>query len=150
MHTARRQYWLINLRRPIERPGEVCQERSVASSPSKRTKSCSMADQQSGFWWGDCATVSGSHAAEASQALEFGPFRLFPRRGLLLEDDKECRLGSRAMDLLLALLERAGETVTKQELLDRVWPGIVVDDANLRVHVAALRKALGDGQGGTR
>jgi len=94
--------------------------------------------------------VIGPHAAEASSALEFGPFRLFPQRGLLLEGDKECRLGSRAMDLLLALLERAGETVTKQELLDRVWPGIVVDDANLRVHVAALRKALGDGQAGTR
>jgi len=94
--------------------------------------------------------VSGSHASEASPALEFGPFRLFPQRGLLLEGDKECRLGSRAMDLLLALLERAGETVAKQELLDRVWPGIVVEDANLRVHVAALRKALGDGQAGTR
>ncbi len=49
-----------------------------------------------------------------------------------------------------ALLERAGQTVTKQELLARAWPDILVDDANLRVHVAALRKALGDGHDGTR
>src|SRR5262245_17093825 len=54
------------------------------------------------------------------------------------------------MEILLALVERAGETVTKHELRTRAWPGTPIDDANLRVHVAALRKVLGDGQGGAR
>ena len=44
------------------------------------------------------------------------------------------------MEILLALVERAGQTVTKQDLLARAWPDTFVDDANLRVHVAALRK----------
>ncbi len=80
----------------------------------------------------------------------FGPFRLTPARGLLLEGDKPCQLGSRALDILTILVERAGETITKQELLDRAWPDTFVDDANLRVHVSALRKVLGDGQAATR
>jgi predicted ATPase/DNA-binding winged helix-turn-helix (wHTH) protein len=59
-------------------------------------------------------------------------------------------LGSRALDLLIALVERAGEVVEKEELINYVWPNTFVDEANLRVHVAALRRALGDGQGDTR
>jgi predicted ATPase/DNA-binding winged helix-turn-helix (wHTH) protein len=94
--------------------------------------------------------VSGTPDTHASLTLAFGPFRLIPDRCVLLEGDKPCRLGSRTMELLLALVERAGETVSKQELLDRAWPGMTVDDANLRVHLAALRKALGDGQSGAR
>ncbi len=54
------------------------------------------------------------------------------------------------MEILLALVERAGQTVTKQDLLARAWPDTFVDDANLRVHVAALRKVLSDGHDGTR
>ena len=92
--------------------------------------------------------MASSLTTDAS--LTFGPFRLIPERGLLLEGDKPCRLGSRAMEILTALIERAGETVTKQDLLARAWPDTFVDDANLRVHVAALRKVLGDGQGGAR
>jgi predicted ATPase/DNA-binding winged helix-turn-helix (wHTH) protein len=88
--------------------------------------------------------------AEPSPTLAFGPFRLIPARGLLLEGDRPCRLGSRAMEILLALVERAGETVTKQDLVARAWPGVFVDEANLRVHMAALRKVLGDGQHGAR
>jgi predicted ATPase/DNA-binding winged helix-turn-helix (wHTH) protein len=88
--------------------------------------------------------------ADPAPTLAFGPFRLIPARGLLLEGDRPCRLGSRAMEILLALVERAGETVTKQDLLARAWPGIFVDEANLRVHMAALRKVLGDGQQGAR
>jgi DNA-binding winged helix-turn-helix (wHTH) protein len=87
-------------------------------------------------------------ANNASPTLEFGPFKLIPSSRMLLEGDKECRLGSRALEILTVLLERAGETVTKQELLTRAWPGMFVDEANLRVHIAALRKVLGDGQSG--
>ncbi|CDG82790.1 transcriptional regulatory, C terminal family protein [Janthinobacterium agaricidamnosum NBRC 102515 = DSM 9628] len=68
----------------------------------------------------------------------------------MLEDERALRLGSRAMDLLLILLERAGEIVDKNELLAVVWPDSVVDDATLRVHLAALRKVLGDGRDGQR
>ncbi|MEG1406155.1 MAG: IMP dehydrogenase, partial [Alistipes sp.] len=56
----------------------------------------------------------------------------------------------RAVDILLILLEHAGNVVSKQELIARVWPKSVVEDGNLRVHMAALRKALGDGQAGQR
>ena len=86
----------------------------------------------------------------SSQAYVFGPFRLLPLERRLLEGERSLRLGSRAMDLLLALLERAGEIVDKHELLAIVWPQAVVDDATLRVHLAALRKVLGDGREGRR
>jgi len=52
-------------------------------------------------------------------------------------------LGTRAFDLLLVLLEADGALVTKKELLDRVWPSVIVSEENLKVHVSALRKALG-------
>jgi predicted ATPase/DNA-binding winged helix-turn-helix (wHTH) protein len=54
------------------------------------------------------------------------------------------RLGSRALDILIALVERAGEVVSKNELMSYAWPNTVVEENNLRVHVAALRKILGD------
>jgi predicted ATPase/DNA-binding winged helix-turn-helix (wHTH) protein len=69
---------------------------------------------------------------------------------MLLEGDKPLRLGSRALDILIALVERAGELVGKDELLARVWPSTFVEEANLRVHVGALRKVLGDGRSGHR
>lgn len=94
--------------------------------------------------------MSTAFDAQLGMTFAFGPFRLVPARGLLLEGDKPCQLGSRALDILTTLVERAGETVTKQELLDRAWPDTLVDDANLRVHVSALRKVLGEGHAGTR
>lgn len=83
-------------------------------------------------------------------AIAFGQFQLFPAQQLLLEAGKPVRLGSRALDILAALLERPGEMVSKRELVARVWPNTVVEEGNLKVHVAALRKALGDGRDGTR
>jgi predicted ATPase/DNA-binding winged helix-turn-helix (wHTH) protein len=87
--------------------------------------------------------------ANPSRMLAFGPFRLFPDRGLLLEGDAPVRIGSRALDILTALVERAGEVVSKADLIECAWPNTIVVEANLRVHVAGLRKLLGDGQGGT-
>jgi predicted ATPase/DNA-binding winged helix-turn-helix (wHTH) protein len=75
---------------------------------------------------------------------------LLPAQQLLLEGDKPVRLGSRALDILIALVERAGELVTKEGLVSRVWPDTFVEEGNLRVHVAALRRALGDGHAGVR
>ena len=82
--------------------------------------------------------------------LAFGPFRLLPTQFLLLEGDKSVPLGSRALEILIALLERPGELVTKQELMDRVWPNVFVEPANLTVHISALRRALRDGRDGNR
>lgn len=84
------------------------------------------------------------------QAVHFGPYRIYPGQRLVMEADQPLRLGRRAMDILLILLEHAGQVVSKQTLIARVWPKSVVEDINLRVHMAALRKALGDGQAGQR
>jgi predicted ATPase/DNA-binding winged helix-turn-helix (wHTH) protein len=83
-------------------------------------------------------------------AISFGPFRLLPARRLLLEGDTPVRLGSRAFDILAALVERAGEVVGKEELIARAWPQTFVEEANLKIQVSALRRALGDGQRGSR
>jgi predicted ATPase/DNA-binding winged helix-turn-helix (wHTH) protein len=90
--------------------------------------------------------------AETSTAhvLAFGPFRLLPVQRMLQEGDKPIVLGSRALDILFALVERSGELVGKDELMARVWPNTVVEEATLRVHVAALRKVLGGSQCGVR
>jgi DNA-binding winged helix-turn-helix (wHTH) protein len=59
-------------------------------------------------------------------------------------------LGGRARELLVLLAERAGEVVEKGDLMARVWPDVFVEEGTLRVHIAALRKALGDGRDGLR
>jgi predicted ATPase/DNA-binding winged helix-turn-helix (wHTH) protein len=82
--------------------------------------------------------------------VSFGPYRLLVARRLLLEGDKPVRLGSRAFDILTALIERAGEVVSKEELIARAWPATYVEEANLKIQVSALRRALGDGQGDNR
>jgi len=84
------------------------------------------------------------------RAISFGPFRFLAEQRLLLEGDKPVRLGSRAFDILAALIERAGEVVDKQELIARTWPQTFVEEANLKIQVSALRRALGDGQGDNR
>jgi len=84
------------------------------------------------------------------ESFVFGSFRLIPSQRVLLEDGKPLRLGSRALDILVTLVESAGETIHKDQLIARTWPDTVVDEGALRVHVAALRKALGDGRTGTR
>ncbi len=75
--------------------------------------------------------------------LRFGRAEVRPMRRELTVEGAPVRIGDRAFDLLLALIERRGELVTKDELLARVWPGLVVEDINLSVQVSALRKALG-------
>src|SRR6202043_4155705 len=73
-----------------------------------------------------------------------------PGQRQLLEVHKPLNIGSRAFDILLALVERPGELVSKEELMARVWPNTFVEPANLTVHVAALRRVLGDGRAGNR
>jgi len=86
----------------------------------------------------------------AAREIAFGPFRLRPAQFLMLEGDKPVNLGSRALEILVVLLERPGELVSKQELMDRVWPNTFVEPANLTVHMSALRRTLRDGRDGNR
>lgn len=78
--------------------------------------------------------------------ISFGRFRLLPARRLLLEGDAPVRLGSRALDILIALVERPGEVVSKSDLIAKVWSHVFVVEGNLKLHIAALRRALADGQ----
>ncbi|HXO90966.1 MAG TPA: winged helix-turn-helix domain-containing protein [Stellaceae bacterium] len=85
-----------------------------------------------------------SSPGAADATLEFGRFRVLLRQRQLLADGVPVEVGTRAFDLLLVLLEADGSLVTKDELMSRVWPGIVVAEENLKVHICALRKALGE------
>src|SRR5260370_12232584 len=85
-----------------------------------------------------------SSRAAAEATLEFGRFRVLLRQRKLVADGVPIDLGTRALDLLLVLLETDGSLVTKDELMSRVWPGIVVGEENLKVQIAALRKTLGE------
>ncbi|WP_347907489.1 winged helix-turn-helix domain-containing protein [Pseudomonas grandcourensis] len=80
--------------------------------------------------------------------LQFGPYAFHLSQRLVLEGDRPLRLGGRALDVLQVLVEHAGSVVSKEELIAQVWPRSVVEEINLRVHIAALRRALGDGQNG--
>jgi DNA-binding winged helix-turn-helix (wHTH) protein len=84
------------------------------------------------------------------QEIAFGNFRFYPEQRLLLSGDIPVSLGSRAREILVLLAERAGEVVEKGDLMARVWPDVFVEEGTLRVHIAALRKALGDGRDGLR
>lgn len=79
-------------------------------------------------------------------SLRFGPegrFELQPAESRLLVDGKPSGLGSRALDLLIALTAQPGQLITKSELLDRVWPGLVVEEGNLHVQISNLRRLIG-------
>ena len=75
--------------------------------------------------------------------LGFGRFELQPERRRLLQDGEPVAIGARAFDVLLALVERRDRVVAKTELLDLVWPGLVVEENNLQVQISTLRKLLG-------
>jgi DNA-binding winged helix-turn-helix (wHTH) protein/Flp pilus assembly protein TadD len=81
---------------------------------------------------------------ERPSLFEFGPFRLDARRRLVWRQEGLLEVPPRAVELLAALVEEAGEVVPKEELLRRVWPDTFVEEANLSVNVSILRKALGD------
>ena len=80
----------------------------------------------------------------AERTLHFDCFELLADQRKLLKSGSPVRLGSRAFDILLVLTAQAGNIVSKDELITRVWPELFVEETNLRVHISALRKALGD------
>jgi DNA-binding winged helix-turn-helix (wHTH) protein len=77
------------------------------------------------------------------ERYRFGPFELQLAERRLLKDGQPVVLRSRAFDLLSALVDRAGHLVTEDELLDRVWPGVVIEEGSIHVQISALRKVLG-------
>lgn len=95
--------------------------------------------QDSSGMFGDQASLSA-----ADTTLEFGRFRVLLRQRQLLADGVPIELGTRAFDLLMVLIDADGALVTKDELLALIWPGIFVEETNLKVQVSALRKALGE------
>src|SRR6201990_1079395 len=90
------------------------------------------------------------HGTAIHKNLRFGPFELSIAEMILRREDKVLPLGGRALDILIYLAERPGEVIAKRELIDHVWPDVSVEEGSIRVHVAAIRKALGDGQFGNR
>ncbi|WP_245571187.1 ATP-binding protein [Neorhizobium alkalisoli] len=78
--------------------------------------------------------------------IHFGPFTIAPSRRTLLRDGRTVPLGSRAADILIFLASHSGELKTNAEIIKHVWPDTFVEEANLRVHISALRKALDDTQ----
>jgi predicted ATPase/DNA-binding winged helix-turn-helix (wHTH) protein len=94
--------------------------------------------------------MMGKSSAPARKTISFGPFELSSGERILKRDGLVLPLGGRALDMLIHLVSRRGEVVTKKELFEHVWPGVIVEEGSLRVHIAAIRKALGDGQFGDR
>src|SRR5882757_4206517 len=82
-------------------------------------------------------------ASEPPASVAFGPFRVLPHRRELLADGQPIKLGGRAFDMLMALIDARGEVVSKDALMARVWPGRIVAEKNLHTQISALRTALG-------
>jgi predicted ATPase/DNA-binding winged helix-turn-helix (wHTH) protein len=95
----------------------------------------------------DKADERAGTMAMPEMTFSFGPFRLLPRQHLLLQNDNPVPLGSRAFEILVALVERAGELLDRNSLEARAWPGVTVEESNLRAQITALRHVLA--QGGT-
>jgi DNA-binding winged helix-turn-helix (wHTH) protein len=90
------------------------------------------------------------HGIVVHSKLSFGPFELSMGERVLRRDGRVLPLGNRALDILTYLANRPGEVISKRELMDHVWSDVTVEEGSLRVHVAAIRKAIGDGQFGNR
>src|SRR5215470_17982367 len=86
-------------------------------------------------------------AQEAQQLYEFGTFRIDATRRLLLRNGDAVPLTPKCLDLLLALVESSGEVVSKDRMIERVWPDTFVEDNNLTYNISVLRKALGEHAG---
>src|ERR1700675_3844781 len=90
------------------------------------------------------------HGAAGHRKLRFGPFELSIGERILRREGEALPLGGRALDILIYLAERPGKVIAKQELIDHVWSDVTVEEGSIRVAVAAIRQALGDGQFGNR
>ncbi len=80
----------------------------------------------------------------------FGPYRLHPAIRVLTRENLEVSMGSRAFDLLVALVLRSGDVISRRELIAFAWQGLSVEESNVRVQIAHLRRELGCGVDGMR
>jgi DNA-binding winged helix-turn-helix (wHTH) protein len=85
--------------------------------------------------------------SETPAIIEFGRFRIVPRRRELFADGRPLNLGARTFDVLMALIEGQGAVVSKDALMERVWPNRIVEENALQVQISALRIALGADRG---
>jgi DNA-binding winged helix-turn-helix (wHTH) protein len=81
--------------------------------------------------------------ASREKIFSFGGFHLIPERRLLAKGGRPVKLGSRALDLLVVLVENAGSVVAKGELMMQVWGSVVVEETNLRVHISVPPASAG-------
>jgi predicted ATPase len=84
------------------------------------------------------------------EIFAFGPYKLSVAERLLEREGTAVLLGSRALDLLIVLVEEAGTVLSKRDLMKRVWGDTAIEEVGLRAHIANLRKVLGDGKGAAR
>jgi len=89
-------------------------------------------------------------ARQTREIISFGPFRLVASERLLAKNGAPVPLGTRAFDVLVALISTPNEVLSKKDLMSRVWRDVTVEEGALRLHIAGLRKALGDGKDGAR
>jgi len=97
----------------------------------------------------DHADLSDARA-QSPRSFVFGEFVLIPERQSLHQGGTPVRIGGRALDLLTALVERPGELLNKHELMSRAWPSTFVEETNLKVNIASLRRILGESRGTPR
>ena len=93
---------------------------------------------------------TGVRVEPVLEAFRFGRFRIVPYARLLECEGLPIPVSSRAFDLLCLLINRAGEVVSKAELIARAWPDVTVEESSLRFHITMLRRVLGDGRGAGR
>jgi predicted ATPase/DNA-binding winged helix-turn-helix (wHTH) protein len=108
------------------------------------------ASAATGGWGFDHRHSRLARTTLSEEVFAFGSFRLIPAQRSLLDADAPVPLGGRAFDLLHFLVEKPGEIIANDALMARVWPNVSVEEVNLRVHIAAVRKALRDGVSGSR
>ena len=85
---------------------------------------------------------------QARTVYEFAPYRLDPTERILWKDDAIINLTPKAFDTLIVLVENSRHIMTKEELMELIWPDAFVEEANLAQHVSLLRKVLGEKPGG--
>ncbi|HEY0801341.1 MAG TPA: winged helix-turn-helix domain-containing protein, partial [Steroidobacteraceae bacterium] len=95
-------------------------------------------------------TDAPTRGSALSRVATFGPFRLRATERILEKDGIALKIGSRALDILVTLVERAPEVVIKRDLISRVWGNLVIDESSFRSQIASLRKTLGDDELGAR
>src|SRR5947208_6347901 len=81
---------------------------------------------------------------QSNQLYEFGPFRIDAAKRLLLRDGEVVALTSKTFDTLLTLVENRNQVLEKDDLMKRLWPDTIVEEANLTQNISVLRKALGE------